>query len=713
MNRTWLIGGLCGLVVLVAGIGIAIKIRRLRHPLSDPLACCAVHQDPKSIKAKIADADIEERGGVPSLVVKFQPGSEASVAIQAAKPWNWSGYGSLTMRVTNPSPKGQRFFVRLDQSGKDPVLEYMTGFAPPNSTQTFLGLVDKDLTQLGIQQLALNYEGMVGLVRTSSNVVDLSQVGRIKLSMSNVQSPTTLVFDTIKLGPPIEIAPFVDKYGQNRFVDWPGKAKSDSDLTASAQREQTELAAAPANPTDAYGGLAGGPKMAPKGHFYTAKWGGRWLFVTPLGNPMFLTGINGLTPYEPTIVDGRRQVFADLPSNSGPLGDQYLRTANAFGPTKSGETFNFYGANLERKYGSNYRDPWKKVTAQRMKSWGFNTAVTLLGGGQKLDGVPYVLWASTTGQFARVSSGDNHWSKMPDPFDPAFGLAVNTVAQRITDIGKGDPYCIGYTIDNELSWGGFGDDSRRYSLAYGALSESADKSPAKKAFLESLQGKYGTVDKLNAAWKTNFKAWSDLERPVKLEASQSTDLGGDMSAFVTAYATRYFSTVKSALKAIDPDRLYFGCRMAFFTPEVIKACLDYVDVVSMNLYTAVPDPAKYGFLKNLEKPVIFSEFGSGATDRGAFGYGIYDAGSQTERADALKSFMGWCFDSPSVAGCSWFQYVDQPATGRFLDGQNCGIGLVDITDQPYPELIHAARSTTQGMYRKLLRVEVSSSKTSQ
>jgi agarase len=42
-------------------------------------------------------------------------------------------------------------------------------------------------------------------------------------------------------------------------------------------------------------------------------------------------------------------------------------------------------------------------------------------------------------------------------------------------------------------------------------------------------------------------------------------------------------------------------------------------------------------------------------------------------------------------GCHWFQYVDQPVTGRSLDGENYNIGLVTITDTPYPELVEAAR----------------------
>lgn len=48
--------------------------------------------------------------------------------------------------------------------------------------------------------------------------------------------------------------------------------------------------------------------------------------------------------------------------------------------------------------------------------------------------------------------------------------------------------------------------------------------------------------------------------------------------------------------------------------------------------------------------------------------------------------------SPRSSGSSWFQWIDQPSTGR-MDGDNHNIGLVDVTDRPYRELIDAMRTT--------------------
>ena len=42
--------------------------------------------------------------------------------------------------------------------------------------------------------------------------------------------------------------------------------------------------------------------------------------------------------------------------------------------------------------------------------------------------------------------------------------------------------------------------------------------------------------------------------------------------------------------------------------------------------------------------------------------------------------------------------MDEPTTGRALDGENYQIGFVDIADTPYPETIAAVRKVGDGMY---------------
>ncbi len=57
-----------------------------------------------------------------------------------------------------------------------------------------------------------------------------------------------------------------------------------------------------------------------------------------------------------------------------------------------------------------------------------------------------------------------------------------------------------------------------------------------------------------------------------------------------------------------------------------------------------------------------------------------------------------CWTTPNFVGAHWFQYVDQPATGRTADGENAGSDLVTITDTPHQEFIEAVRATNATIY---------------
>jgi len=71
---------------------------------------------------------------------------------------------------------------------------------------------------------------------------------------------------------------------------------------------------------------------------------------------------------------------------------------------------------------------------------------------------------------------------------------------------------------------------------------------------------------------------------------------------------------------------------------------------------------------------------------------------QTERGVAYRYYVENAFAMPEMIGTHWFQWADQPCTGRF-DGENYNIGLVDVTDRPYTELIDALKATHRRLYR--------------
>jgi hypothetical protein len=53
---------------------------------------------------------------------------------------------------------------------------------------------------------------------------------------------------------------------------------------------------------------------------------------------------------------------------------------------------------------------------------------------------------------------------------------------------------------------------------------------------------------------------------------------------------------------------------------------------------------------------------------------------------------------PQFVGCHWFQYRDEPVTGRVLDEENYQIGFVDVADTPYAETVAACRAVGYHLY---------------
>ena len=64
--------------------------------------------------------------------------------------------------------------------------------------------------------------------------------------------------------------------------------------------------------------------------------------------------------------------------------------------------------------------------------------------------------------------------------------------------------------------------------------------------------------------------------------------------------------------------------------------------------------------------------------------------------DYVKSVL----KNPALVGCHWFQYVDEPLTGRAYDGENYNIGFLTVTGTPYPELVAAARAIHHQTYQQ-------------
>ncbi|MHC4592174.1 MAG: beta-galactosidase, partial [Planctomycetota bacterium] len=498
--------------------------------------------------------------------------------------------------------------------------------------------------------------------------------------------------------PPQNILPFVDRYGQYALQDWPRKVKTDEDLAAQLDAEREKLSKdGPVPGRDEYGGWGDGPQLEATGWFRTEQVDGKWWLVTPTGHLFFSTGIDCMISNQSTFVDQREGYFEWLPESDGAFKECYdfdPEPLNNAGPLQEtgGRTFSFYRANLVRKYGEDWHDKWMEMTFDRMRSWGFNT-IAGWSEHEVYRAAPeaFAVCVWTSGEERAIAGARGYWSKMPDVHDPSFEEEANRVMAEAGAKYADNPRCIGYFFQNEMSWG----RGERSNVASGTLASPPDQ-PCRQAFVSKLQEKYGTLDALNAAWETEAQNWDELRAP----RDSNDACKEDLREFTYEYALQYFRIVHEAMRKHTPNQLDMGCRFSSWNEQALKACAEVVDVVSFNIYHTSVEPERWSHLADLGKPCIIGEFHSGSLDRGALHRGVVPVSDQAERAETFIKYVNSVVEMPVFVGCHWFQYTDEPVTGRSLDGENWNVGLVTVTDTPFVELVDAARQALEGIYER-------------
>jgi hypothetical protein len=430
---------------------------------------------------------------------------------------------------------------------------------------------------------------------------------------------------------------------------------------------------------------------------------GKWYFVTPSGHLFYSIGCNTVAFTGATIVTNRSAMFGGLPATTGaPTSSFYGQTSNIYmGPLtgQTATTFDYFEANRYLKYGTGWGASSATSAVNRLHAWGFNT----LGNWTDpnvivLKKMPYVATVQVNASIPSINTGPY---PMPDVFNPSFPATVTQKLKAQAAGAIGDPWCLGWFIDSELSWSGSagtGEENGRYGLAYGALAAPAG-TPAKYELLGELENKYGTITALNAQWGSNFASWAAMNAPITTFPASVSARQPDLLVFCQAYTYKYFEIINSSLKALDPGALYLGCRFTnVVTTEAEHAAGLFCDVISLNIYAPSIDPADWSWLSTLGRPLIIGEFDFGSTDDGMFSGGLAPTSSQSARAAAYQAYLQSVLTNSVIVGCHWFEYEDEPTLGRAQDGENYNIGLVSVADKPYPELIQAAMTTNLAAY---------------
>jgi len=556
------------------------------------------------------------------------------------------------------------------------------------------------LTQALPPEFRLKLVGMRGLPMGIATDIDSANVTQLHIDIvkpaegCRLEISSPLAWFLNEPNQPIDedqVFPLIDRFGQFIHKDWLGKIHSEEDLASRKQEEAADLAAHPGPDNwNQYGGWKAGPQLKATGFFRTEKYNGKWWLVDPEGRLFWSQGIWGITATgAATPISDREHWFADLPPDEAPYSQffkQVSRGAHGYYKDKEHKQFNFLGLNLLRKYGEDWEPQFQAIVHQRLRSWGINTVAGLpTSKTSSLRKMPYVVLFGLSKSLSLAGS-TGYWRKFPDVFAPAFREEASKAMAGKP--GKGDPWCIGYFVENELGWG---DES---ALAIATLKSPADQ-PAKEAFVGDLRKKYETIERLNAAWGSRHASWDALQQcttPPDQKLAQA-----DLENFTSRISERFFEITRDVVKEQAPTQLDLGCRFSRSNPLALRAAAKFCDVISFNRYQYTL--ADLRLPKGVDRPVLIGEFHFGAIDRGGFHASLCPTADQNGRAQAYKTYVESALDNSNVVGVHWFQLTDQAATGRG-DSENFQIGFLDICDTPYAELVQAAREVGAELYQR-------------
>jgi len=600
-----------------------------------------------------------------------------------------SAYTYLSMVVENQS--NNKVIIDLIYKGNKPQFK--------NQGRYFLEAKERDTLKLILYRKKLSKESewgkyflearaLPGGFVTHWTAFDLSKIKGVVAKVSSNEGKVKagkVLFGKPKGLQPLEFfnkrfsdekLPLLDKMGQYANQTWQGKLLHEKELINQGKQDyKTYSKATFSKDRTQYGGFVKGPKFEATGFFYTKKYQGKWWFVDPEGYLFWSQGVTGVGKASATSTNNRKLLFPNFAQEKALNGDLY---ESSF---KNGN-IDFYSLNLKKKYGEDWKTNHQKVTTGRLKSWGMNT---------------YGAWSETTkGQnhpytliIHPLKQGVGKISKIPDPFSNAF---KKSLTQRVNALQKykNDPWLLGVFVNNELHFG----NELSIPLQVVNLKKST---PARIAFEKMLKKKYQNIEVLNKAWSTSFDSFKNV-LGIKNRTFPKA-FREDLYQYFVLFTTAYFKSVSEELKRVLPNHLYFGSRFHGNVKSnklIHKVASRYCDVISFNIYEySVNDFKLY---TDIDKPAIIGEFHFGTGSHGVWGVGLRTATDLENQAELYKQYILDAVKHPSFIGAHWFQWSDQPVTGRGGDGENFRIGLVTITDQPYKTMEKAMLDTSKILY---------------
>jgi hypothetical protein len=635
-----------------------------------------------------------ESGGTETAEVTFAP---------AQGVWDLSMRESIVIDVRNPGTVPVTARARVENADAQGLMNTCRGAVVlmPGERRELVVPVTRRPEDPGYDVFKPFYM-YVKNINVRDNTVDPAHLVKLMIAIDKPKAGAAIDVSSIRpagerdASKPVSFFPFVDGYGQYIHAEWPAKIDSDQDFAARRAEESKDRADRPGpKDWDKYGGWTDGPTLKATGFFYPTKHDGKWWLVDPDGRLFWSYGPTGvgfggdLSP-----ITDRENWFSDLPPRDSPLGKFYRNGKGAlyrYYQNREWLGFDVQRANLVRKYGDGYENDVANLSHDRLRSWGFNSF------GNWSDSKIYLMRRTPYVVAIHYDAPTMIHVRMPDVYHPDWETSVKQrmERERERDRTANDAWNIGYFIDNERWWG--------WRPRAAAVGEETLKNPpdrhAKVRFVELLKTKYPSIDALNDAWGTKHESWQALLESKAAPDMKNEKILADCGDFGMMFAERYFTVCRDAVKSVAPNNMYLGPRFnGHIDPELVKLASKYCDVISYNIYDNPPEKRVNQYVK-LDVPIMSTEWGIGSDPQQTpFRGDNLKVPTPAERAREMASYAEHAIRHPSLVGAHFFQFRDQPLSGR-PDGEATLRGFVNIADTPSFELIQANRAVGYDLYK--------------
>lgn len=529
---------------------------------------------------------------------------------------------------------------------------------------------------------------------------DIMDVERVELGVEETFHDVRVRFDSFRLTDefpaafPLPDVKLVDEFGQWKSKEWPGKLHSLEEIREAMAKNEGP-AAYPFPEWNKWGGDATRQLTGGTGFFSSVKTAdGRWHLTDPDGCDYFSIGPCCTRPGDMGRVDSFEKLCDWLPPEDDPAYKDFYesgtRRRTAYMPLESYKMFSFLRANMYRVYGAAWYDKWQELSYRILKKYGCNSqgnasALCVNDGTAQL---PYVRQIPGFPVTETLIFRD-----FPDVLSPEYHENAREFAKTLEE-WRDDPWLIGYFLRNEPE----------FNFVPGlAIADEVLHNPARtycrSGLIEFLRGRYGTAEKLNAAWGSSFKDFEDLEKPIGFCSATYPGAEKDIREFSAHLIREYIRVPALACRAVDPNHMNLGLRWSKADNPDMMAGWEYFDVFSINCYSFDPtEDMDFVVDAGVDLPIMIGEFHCGALDRGLPATGLKGVTDQEERGVMWRLFVEKTAAHPHGVAAHWFQYNDQFCLGRF-DGENYQIGMVDVCMQPHRELTDAAKETAAVLYK--------------